>query len=133
MKSFFIVIATCISSFSFSQNYNESQKIELLQKKGIEISISDLKSLSDFDFDLIKNYNFDIYRNDKTDRQIQFVKGPKATVKSFTHCKENQISYDEKISQTKQNEVVGKTNISIITQVNIGLGYNQNELNPEKY
>ncbi len=133
MKISFIVLSITLSSAAYSQKYNESQKLELLQKIGVVISNSELNNLTDHDFDLIKNYNFDNYRNEKTDRQIQFVKGPKATVKSFTHCKENQISYDEKISQSKQNEVVVKSSISIITQVNIGLGYKQNELNPEKY
>ena len=133
MKAFFVVLTVWISSTVFSQNYKESEKMNLIQKKGIEITKSDLNNLNDYEFDLIKNYDFDQYRNDKTDRQIQLVSGPLATVKSFTYCKENQISFNEVIFQSKKNEIQNKSSYSIITQVNIGLGYKQNELSPENY
>jgi hypothetical protein len=133
MKSCFIVLTVCLSSSVFSQNYNESEKMNLIQKKGIEITKSDLNNLNDYDFDLIKNFNFDPYRNEKTDRSIQLVKGPKATIKSFQHCSLNHIPFDENVLKSKKNEIDKNTSHSIITQVNIGLGYKQNELSPENY
>lgn len=133
MKSCFIVLTVWLSSAAFSQKYSESEKFNLIQNKGIEISNLELKSLNDFDFDLVKNFNFDTYRNEKTDRSIQLVRGPKATIKSFQHCFLNHISFDENILKSKKNEIEKNTSHSIITQVNIGLGYKQNELSPENY
>jgi hypothetical protein len=133
MKISFIALTFCLYSTVYSQKYSEQEKINLIQKIGIEITTSDLFNLTDNDFELITNFNYDHYRNEKTDRQIQLVRGPLAQVKSFNFCKENQILFDEKIYNLKKNEIENKTLFSIITQVNIGLGYKQNELNPENY
>ena len=122
MKSIFIALTVCFSSTVFSQKYVESEKLNLIQKNGIEITNSDLKNLNECDFELIKNYDFDNYRNEKSDRQIQLVRGPKVIVKSFLYCKENQISFDENIYTSKKNEVENKKSKNIITQLNIGLG-----------
>lgn len=133
MKIYIIILSVWISFAGFAQQYSESEKLSLLQKKGIEISASDVQKMNDYDFKLVINYNLDSYRNEKSDRQIQFVRGPIATIKSFDFCTLNQIAVDEKILLSKKNEIVSNKTHSLITQINIGLGYQQNELNPENY
>jgi hypothetical protein len=133
MKIYFIVLVVWISSSALSQKYTEHDRISLLQKKGLEISISEVQKMNDYDFNLLLNYNFDSYRNEKSDRQIQLVRGPIATIKSLEHCSLNHISFNEKVLKSKKNENNTQTNHSIRTLINIGLGYKQNEINPESY
>lgn len=133
MKIGFTILTIWISSMVCAQTSSEGERLNILQKKGIEISTADIKRLNEHDFNLIKDYNFDQYRNEKSDRQIQLIKGPIAKVKSFNYCKENSIPFNESIYNLKKGEIENKTSLSIITQVNLGLGYKQNELNPENY
>ena len=130
MKLFFVLISFFCGSLVYSQKFNEIDRSSIMIKKGIDIVKSDLNNISDYDFELIKNYNFDGFRNEKTDRKIQLVRGPLISVKSFNYCNSNQISFDEKIYLSKNNELENTNSNFIITELNIGLGIHRvNRLN----
>jgi hypothetical protein len=126
MKSFFVVLTVWISSTVFSQNYNEREKMNLIQKKGIEITKSDLNNLNDYDFDLIKNYNFDLYRFLNLEKSIKLVNGPLIKLLPIRKMESMGITYSNEVLEntSKKNE---NFKHDLILQLNIGLGVSNAE------
>jgi hypothetical protein len=94
--------------------------IDVFNKKGIIAEDKGLKLLSISDMQIIENFNFDNYRNEKTERVLQLVKGPLIKLKPIKDISTYKIS--KEVIDHKSNEIIDNNQKALITQLDLGLG-----------
>ena len=128
MKNLILFSFLILAGSVFSQKSNVSRQVLILKQKGILIEERALEPLSKQDFELISSYNFDKYRNEKSDRIILIENGPEIILKSFDYCKKQNIEINEEISSVKKGEDISIKTSKIRTKLNIGLSYSQKSI-----
>jgi len=123
--SLFLVFISLFSSKFISQELSHSQKSyefrSKIEDKGIVFIDVDFELSSD-DFFAIYNFSFDQYRNEKSNRIIQLLNGPKIELLSFEQLKTKGIAFDNEVYQSKIGEQINNQEKKLITLVNVGLG-----------
>ncbi len=121
----FVVFISFFSNHFFSQEKSANQVSEELKIK-IEakcvVFLEDNINLTYDDYSSFFNFNFDSYRNEKSNRVIQILNGPKVKLLSFDQMKSRGLYFDSGIYQTKIGEEINSQEKELITLVNIGLG-----------
>lgn len=133
---FFLTLGLCLTSSFWLLSQESKPTFETLNQyynsfilKGIKTELFQLENLSLRDLQLIDSYNFDSYRNEKTIREIQLEKGPLIKLESIDGMKAKNISVETNLKNHKANEISNGQNNSLVTLLNIGLGYSLVHLN----
>lgn len=107
--------------------------LDVFRTKGINAEASEIQSLKIHELQLIEAYNFDSYRNEKTEREIQLERGPKLILVSLNELVSRNIQVDPNVIAHKSNEDVSSNQNSLITRIDIGLGYTPISTDSEKW
>lgn len=123
--SLFLVFISFFLNHFFSQELSQSQNSfefrSKIEDKGIVFIDTDFELSSD-DFYAIYNFSFDQYRNEKSNRTIQLLNGPKIELLSFEQLKSKGIIFDNDVYQSKIGEQINNQEKRLITLVNVGIG-----------
>jgi hypothetical protein len=107
--------------------------LDVFNTKGINTEASEIQFLKIHELQLIETYNFDSYRNEKTQREIQLERGPKLILASLNELVSRNINVDPSVILHKSNEEISENQNALITRIDIGLGYTPISTNSEKW
>ena len=96
----------------------------LFTQKGIVISDTELIKLNDAEAKAILAYDFSMYRNEKTLREVQIKDGPPAKLMSLDEVQKLGMVVDGSILDLKRGEDLSNSNLRpLITLIDIGFRY----------
>jgi hypothetical protein len=132
---FFLLTQFTFVSQAQTQLTSETIKyyLEVFNTKGINTEASEIQFLKIHELQLIEAYNFDSYRNEKTEREIQLERGPKLILVSLNELVSLNINVDPSVNLHKSNEEISENQNSLITKIDIGLGYIPISTDSEKW
>lgn len=94
--------------------------VDAFNQKGLEIESKELTKLSMTDLQIIDKHDFNVYRNEKTTREVKIVNGPTIKLKSIQDLSTQKLNKD--IIQYKSKEDLSSLQKPLITQLDLGLG-----------
>jgi len=124
MKNSLIIFFFVCSGFLFSQNSELIKRIEILSKKGIIVEDQDLEKLSNDDFKILDDYNFDRFRYVNAEKYIRLLNGPIIKLFSVWQLERIGIPIDGEVVKRLVLKNENSKN-DLILQLNIGLGVQQ--------
>lgn len=119
LLSVVILLTTFVLVYGNETNDTNKQK---LTKNGISIVESD-KTYTDYQYDLLANFDFNSYRNYTTTRLVQIEDGPIIQLSSLVEIQKIGKPIPTELLENKKGEAISSNLKSIITLVNIGFRY----------
>lgn len=93
-----------------------------LELKGIQIELSSAQKLSIYDFQKIVDFDFNEYRNEKSEKGVQLQNGPLLHLRSLIWMRDHSFVINEDLLQRKSGEVIDPNLQPSIVLLELGIG-----------
>lgn len=96
--------------------------VDQLSLKGIQLEVIAAQKLSVTDFEKISDFDFNPYRNEKTEKGVQLENGPYLLLRSLNWMIAHDLFVSEEILQRKSGEIIDTNLRPSVVWLQIGIG-----------